>query len=156
MTKKKNIDCIKYTREEQLRAVAMIEQLGSASKASRALGIGRTKLIYWQKTLGEEIKKDTQLQVAQATVSREIKEAITDARHRFLSEHYSELNKVFRLAIQKTIEGLNDGELNATQTMYIAEKISNIINSMSTAEATNNTQINNLLQFCINEVEKTQ
>ena len=141
-----------FTREDQIRAVAMIEQLGSATKASRATGIGRTTLLYWQKILYGEIKKDTELQQAESHVSREVRHALANAHREFLNEHYSELSDTFKLAIGKAKKELQAGTLSAMQSITIAEKIANIIDTMSTAEVAGNTQVNNLLQFCINEV----
>lgn len=152
MPKKQTLETLKYSREEQLRAIAMVQQLGSTSKASRALGISRTTLQYWQKTLGEEIRRDCGLQVAESRVSREVRKAIADAHHEFLNEHYSELSDTFKLAIGKAKKELQAGTLSAMQSITIAEKIANIIDTMSTAEVAGNTQVNNLLQFCINEV----
>lgn len=92
------------------------------------------------------------MQVAESRVSREVRQAIADAHHEFLNEHYSELSDTFKLAIGKAKKELQAGKLSAMQSITIAEKIANIIDTMSTAEVAGNTQVNNLLQFCINEV----
>lgn len=138
-----------YTPDERLKAVLLARQVGTA-QAARILGISRTTLTYWVKITPEEEARNTPLREIEMQVQRDI----INNTDKFLEEHYNALNKLFRLTLEKASDDIKKNNIKAWQAIAIAEKIANIIKTMSVTEVTHNTQVNNLLQFCISEVEK--
>lgn len=149
MKKKKEKDK-EITNDIKAQAIAMYRETGNASKVARLFGTSRQRIVYWANSMPETQQRDTGLQIIERNVHRKIE----NARQEFIESHFADLSEAFRLAITKTKESLKNRELTPLQAVSVAEKIANIIDTMSTTEATTNVQVQNLLQYCINEANK--
>ena len=153
LAKTKSKDLRDIPIEEQIRAVELMREVG-ASKAAKILGVPRSTLRYWGEKTEAVVEKSTKIQAMQVEIQRNVRQEIIDARRDFLSSHFVQLNNLFRLSLDNIEKSLKNGTITTGQAILIADKIANIINTMSNAPAVPATQVNNLLQFCINEANK--
>lgn len=142
----------KYTRDEKLRAVMVMRECGSTTKAEKITGISRSMLSRWDRALREEMKEVEPLPVTEA----EVIQRVNDARRDFLEKHYADITTAFKAAIQKTITGLQEQKVTPMAAITIAEKLANIVKMFAIAESSGAANTENLLTMCLNKIEKNK
>jgi transposase-like protein len=142
----------KYTRDEKLRAVMVMRECKSTTKAEKITGISRSMLSRWDRALREEMKEVEPLPVTEAEVIQRVNDALRD----FLEKHYADITTAFKAAIHKTITGLKEQKVTPMAAITIAEKLANIVKMFAIAESSGAANTENLLTMCLNKIEKNK